>query len=125
MQANLQTLESLQANHGHSVARSPMAVFNATPGEQEWLNDFCTLLKEQATSGNKVLEIDKMVDECVAYYDTKDPKQMTMDQLLMLRNIRIAIQKAATLPGIKTVNPLDVLKGYSPPPSGGTFAIDA
>ena len=32
MQANLSTLESLQADYGHSAARSPMAVFNVAIG---------------------------------------------------------------------------------------------
>ena len=48
MQANLQTLESLQANHGHSAAWSSMAIFNNTehnPNNEQNPNE--TSLRQQ------------------------------------------------------------------------------
>lgn len=56
MFANLSQLELLQANYGHSAARSPMAVFNAISDEdyqkaQSGLQDILNVLKKPEWQG--------------------------------------------------------------------------
>jgi len=93
---------------------------NESPGDPEWTRKFHALLQEQAMGSDRSSEIMEMAEEGNAHFSGIVPEQLTPEQLQMLGNVRRAIEKAATLPGIKepVVNPPDVAKAYNKPPTG-------